>query len=293
MSRISRLLRYAGVALVAAVLVLYVALPIGFAAFASLPHPTRVGAPPKGFTEVNLTADDGVPLVAWYAPSRNGAAIVLLHGATDSREGIRGHAEMLRDAGYGVLAPDLRGHGASGGSGNAFGWEGTRDVRAAVAYLEAQEGVRTIGGLGLSLGGEVLLGALNATPSLSAVAADGATHRCTAEFLAVPGREGLLRSGVTRLMYTATGAFTGEVPPVPMVEAIAGAPNARLLLVAAGQEPDEASYGTAFVEAAGPGRAELWVVPGATHTGAFGQDPEAYRKRVTEFFQTALLAENV
>lgn len=237
--------------------------------------------------------DDGVPLVAWYAPSKNGAAIVLIHGATDSREGVRGHAEMLRDAGFGVLAPDLRGHGESGGRGNAFGWEGTRDVRAAVAYLEAQDGVRTIGGLGLSLGGEVLLGALKSTPSLAAVAADGATHRCTAEFLAVPGRDGILRSGVTRLMYAATGVFTGQEPPVPIVESIAGAPNARLILVAAGEEPDEAAYGTAFVEAAGPMRAELWNVPGAVHTGAFRLDPEGYRTRVMGFFHSALLTGEV
>lgn len=290
MSRITRLLKYAGAALVAASLVLYVVLPIGFAAYASLRHPHEVGAPPEGFSEVVLTADDGIPLTAWYTPTKNGAAIILLHGATDSREGVRGHAAMLRDAGFGVLAPDLRGHGESGGRGNAFGWEGTRDVRAAVAYLEAQGGVHAIGGLGLSLGGEVLLGALNETTSLSAVVADGATHRCTAEFLTVPGRDSLLRSGVTRLMYAATGTFTGEDPPVPIVESIAGAPDARLLLVAAGEEPDEATYGMAFVEAAGPGRAELWVVPGAEHTRGFGLDPDGYSNRVAGFLRSALLS---
>ncbi|HOT93630.1 MAG TPA: alpha/beta fold hydrolase [Methanoregulaceae archaeon] len=293
MSSFRRFVRIAGAALAATALLLYVVLPIGFAAYASLPHPARVGPPPEGFTEVELMTDDGVPLAAWFAPSKNGAAIVLIHGATDSREGVRGHAGMLRDAGFGVLAPDLRGHGKSGGRGNAFGWEGTRDVRAAVAYLETQDGVRTIGGLGLSLGGEVLLGALNTTPSLVAVAADGATHRCTADLLAVPGRDGILRSGVTRLMYAATGVFTGEEPPVPIVESIAGAPNARLLLVAAGEVPDETAYGTAFVEAAGPMRAELWTVPGASHTGAFRLDPEGYRTRVTGFFQSALLTGKV
>ncbi len=277
-------------ALLALLVIVYLVVPISFAAYASLRHPDAVGAPPDGFANPSLTAEDGVPLAAWCAPSTNGAAVVLLHGGTGSREEVRAHAAMLRDAGFGVLALDLRGHGASGGHGNAFGWEGTRDVHAAVAYLEAQDGVRAIGGLGLSLGGEVLLGALSTTPGLKAVVSDGATYRSTGEYVAVPGREGIVQSGVTRLVYAATGLFTGDEPPIPIVASIAGATNTRLLVIAAGEEPDEARYGTAFVASAGGDRAELWVVPGAGHTGAYALDPDAYTARVTGFLRSALLA---
>ena len=288
-SRTGRALRLVAIAVVALVVIIFLVVPVGFAAYASLPHNRTVGPPPTGFANISLVASDGVPLAAWYAPPRNGAAIVLVHGATDSRENIRAHASMLRDAGYGVLALDLEGHGESGGRGNAFGWEGTRDVQAAVAFLQGDDNVRAIGGLGLSLGGEVLLGALNATPALGAVASEGATYRSTEEYLAVPGRDGLLRSWMPRLTYAATGIFTGETPPVPIVDSIADAPDVPLLLITSGREADEAAYNTRFTAVAGD-RAELWSVLDVDHTGALSGHPEEYRRRVTNFFRNALIA---
>jgi pimeloyl-ACP methyl ester carboxylesterase len=287
-SRTGRALRLVAIAAVALVVIVFLVVPLGFAAYASLPHNRAVGPPPTGFANVSLVASDGVPLAAWYAPSRNGAAIVLVHGGTDSREGVRAHAAMLRDAGFGVLALDLRGHGASGGHGNAFGWEGTRDVQAAVAYLQGDESVRAIGGLGLSLGGEVLLGALNATPALGAVASEGATYRSTAEYLALPGLDDLPHSGILRLVYAATGLFTGDAPPVPIVDSIADAPDVRLLLIASGRDPDEAAYNTRFAAVAGD-RAQLWVVPDVGHTGAFVGHPDEYGQR-SRISSEALLA---
>ena len=288
-SRTGRALRLVAIAAVALVVIVFLVVPVGFGAYASLRHPAEVGPPPAGFANVSLVAADGVPLAAWYAPTRNGAAIVLVHGGTDSREGVRAHASMLRDAGFGVLALDLRGHGASGGGGNAFGWEGTRDVQAAVAYLQGDESVRAIGGLGLSLGGEVLLGALNATPALGAVVSEGATYRSTAEYLALPGLDDLAHSGYPRLVYAATGLFTGDAPPVPIVDSIAGAPDVRLLLIASGKEPNEVAYNTRFAAVAGD-RAQLWVVPDVEHTGALAGHPDEYGRRVTTFFRNALLA---
>jgi uncharacterized protein len=287
--RTGRVLRLLGLAVVAVIVIVYLAVPVGFAAYASLRHPDEIGAPPAGFANVSLAADDGVPLAAWYAPPRNGAAIVLVHGGTGSREEVRAHASLLRDAGYGVLALDLRGHGTSGGDGNAFGWEGTRDVQAAVAYLQGDDSVRAIGGLGLSLGGEVLLGALNATPALGAVVSEGATYRSIDEYLTVPGRDDLVRSWMPRLIYAATGIFTGDAPPVPIAGSIAGAPDVPLLLIASGTEPDEAVYNTHFAAAAGE-RARLWIVPDVGHTGALAGRPDEYGSRVTAFFQSALIA---
>lgn len=285
---VPRALRLLTLGIVALLAVVYLGVPIGFAAWASIRHPAEVGTPPPGFGNVTLAAEDGVALEAWYAPTSNGAAIILLHGATDSREGVRAHAQMLAARGYGVIAPDLRGHGESGGHGNAYGWEGTRDVRAAAAFLQQQPGVRAIGGLGLSLGGEILLGALNATPSLGAVASEGATYRSIGDFLALPGREGIVQSWMPRVMFAATGVFTGDEPPVPILESLAEAPDVPLLLIVSARKPSEVDYNTRFAETAGP-RAEVWIVEDAGHTGAFAAHAGEYADRVGNFFEGALI----
>ena len=268
------------------VCLLYLLLPVGFGGYASLRFPSEVGEPPAGFQEVTLTTLDGVDLKGWYTPSQNGAAILLLHGGTGSRENIRPYARMLAGEGFGVLAIDLRGHGESGGEGNGFDWDGTRDVAAAVAYLQEQN-VSAIGGLGTSLGGEVLLGAASAQPALKAIVSDGASHRSIDDYLILPSRQNLLRSWTTRLMYASTAVFTGDTPPVTILDSVTAAQETRLFLIAAGTEEQEIEYNTRFLEAAGD-RASLWVVPGAEHTGAFSDRPEEYTAQVTRFFRSAM-----
>lgn len=195
-------------------------------------------------------------------------------------------ASMLAGEGFGVLAIDLRGHGESGGEGNGFDWEGTRDVAAAVAYLQEQN-ISLIGGLGTSLGGEVLLGATSAQPGLKAIVSDGATHRSIDDYLVLSSRQNLLRSWTTRLMYASTGAFTGDPPPVTILDSVTAAQGTRLLLIAAGNEEQEIEYNTRFLEAAGD-RTALWVVPGAEHTSAFGDHPAEYTAQITGFFGSAM-----
>lgn len=268
------------------VCLLYVVLPVGFGGYASLRYPAEVSEPPAGFHEVTPTTEDGVILEGWYTPPANGAAILLLHGATGSRENARPYARMLADEGFGVLAIDLRGHGESGGEGNGFDWEGTRDVTAAVAYLREQN-VSHIGGLGTSLGGEVLLGAVSARPELKAIVSDGATHRSVDDYLILPSRRDLLRSWTTRLMYASTAFFTRDTHPVTLLDSVTAAEETRLLLIAAGTKEQEIEYNTRFLEAAGS-RGTLWVVPRAEHTSAFRDQPVEYTARVTSFFRSAL-----
>jgi hypothetical protein len=124
------------------------------------------------------------------------------------------------------------------------------------------------------------------------VVSEGATYRSTAEYLAVPGKEGLLQGWIPRLTFAATGLFTGETPPVPINASIAGAPDVRLLLIASGREADEVAYNTHFAEVAG-NRAELWVVPDVGHTGALTGHPQEYATRVTALFRNGLLGQGL
>ena len=184
-----RLLRGVIALVIVLLLGLYGVMPLAFGFAATLPVAVTVNAPPDGFADVTLTADDGVELAAWYAPSQNGAAILLVHGSGDSREFLRPYAGLLAAHGFGVLAVDLRGHGASGGAPNRYGWQAVPDVATAIAYLQAQPEVRTIGGLGLSLGAETVLAAAGANPAMRAVVSEGATFRSLADYVSLPANQ--------------------------------------------------------------------------------------------------------
>ena len=78
--------------------------------------------------EVEFTTSDGLTLKGWYIRSRNGAAVISFPGRAASQE----RAKLLARHGYGVLLFDRRGEGESDGDPNLFGWQGERDVHAAV-----------------------------------------------------------------------------------------------------------------------------------------------------------------
>jgi hypothetical protein len=60
------------------------------------------------------------------------------------------------------------------------------------------------------------------------------------------------------------------------------------LLIAAGNVADEDLAGEWFQQAS-PATVELWVVPGAGHTGGLTTEPTAWESRVTQFLDRALL----
>jgi alpha-beta hydrolase superfamily lysophospholipase len=120
---------------------------------------------------VALRAADGTPLAgALYEPfNRPAPGVVLIHMLTRSKADWGATAERLRQAGFVVLAVDLRGHGASSGTTLGSGDLGVliQDAQAAVAYLRSRPGVAPgrVGIAGASLGAS--LAALVASTDLS------------------------------------------------------------------------------------------------------------------------------
>ena len=90
---------------------------------------------------------------------------------------------LVRD-GYGVLLLDARGYDGSEGDPNLFGWDDAKDIDAAVAWLQQQPDVEgQIGGIGFSVGGEMMLQAAAENTGLHAVVSDGAGFRSVREEL--------------------------------------------------------------------------------------------------------------
>jgi uncharacterized protein len=240
------------------------------------------------YEDVRFTTADGLTLLGWYVPSRNGAAIIALHGSGSNRTATLEHAAMLARHGYGVLLLDLRGHGNSGGQ-VALGWDANLDIDAALAYLHTRPDVdvQRIGALGLSMGGEVAMQAAAHTEGLKAVVSDGAGARSLGDWLSGP-----VNPLAVPAMWTSTNVmalFTGLTPPPPLTELIPRIAPRPLLIISAGHGMGgEVELSDLFYAAAGNPK-QHWQIPEAEHTGGLVARPQEYEAMVIGFFNAALM----
>jgi hypothetical protein len=277
----------AGTAVAALVAAYAVLLPVGVGIVQTHAPREPIGAPPSAaFRPVAFPAADGLRVAGWYVPSRNRAAVVLVHGGGGDRTGVVGHAELLARHGYGVLLHDARGRGESEGSPNAPGWGWEHDVAGALAFLRARPEVDAgrIGGLGLSTGADVLIEVAAEHGGLGAVVAEGATGRSFAD---VPPED---RLGLAYLwpMYAAIRVLSGASPGPPLRELVGRVAPAPLLLIAAGRFPAERDLNLAYARAAREPVA-LWDRRDGHHTAAIREEPREYERRVVGLLDEALL----
>jgi len=247
-----------------------------------------VGPPPgRGYADVSFRASDGLRLAGWYRPSRNGAAVLVLHGGGGDRGGAVRHARMLARHGYGVLLYDARGRGESDGAPNDYGWGWPKDVAGALAFLHGRPDVdpRRIGALGLSTGADVLIQSAAQRRDVAALVADGAAagsyedwHRLRgAEIGAVPGW----------FMFTTLRAVSPDGPGPPLEDLVRRLRHPTLL-ISSGRD-EEREFNVLYDRAAGAGApVEHWNLPHARHTRGIRQAPAAYERRVVGFLDAAL-----
>jgi uncharacterized protein len=286
-----RYLRRALIAGLGALGVLFLVMPVGFAIVVNHKARSPVEQADLGrlLVDVSLTTSDGLRLAGWYVPSRNGAAVIAFPG----RKGVVRHARMLASHGYGVLLIDRRGEGESEGDFNARGWGGEPDLHAAVAYLLERPDVNggRIGGLGLSVGGELLLQTAARDSGLRAVVSEGAGVRSAAEQKHMPDAPGEpLRWIAPITMETAAGVVLSyHLPPTDLADLMPRIAPRPVLLIRGMQGNGDESLNRVYREAGGP-TATLWEIPRAGHTGGISAVPAEYERRVVGFFDRALLS---
>jgi pimeloyl-ACP methyl ester carboxylesterase len=276
------------------IVMLQIVLPVALATYIVNTPRTPLGAASPAdyglaYESVRFDAADGVTIAAWYVPSKNGAAVILVHGAGKNRTKTLEHGAMLARNGYGALMIDMRGYGESEGSPVAWGWTGEQDVGAAVTYLESRDDVEPgrIGALGLSMGGEIVLHAAGVNDGIAAVVAEGSGMHTWKEFDQEPGSV-LKYVGIFNIWnaYTAVELMSGvDQPPSnkDMLEEIAPRP---VLLISTGQG-EEGNWGRFLHKDAGP-TARLWETDGG-HIDGLAEQPAEYETRVTTLFDEALL----
>jgi dienelactone hydrolase len=246
--------------------------------------PANLGA---GYQTVRFGAGDGVRLSGWYVPSRNRAAVIVSPGRSAE---VQAHVRMLTRHGYGVLVFDRRGEGASEGDFNILGWSGERDLRGAVAFLERRREVDPdrIGGLGLSVGGEMLLQAAAHSAGLHAVVSEGAGRRSI--------REHMHLSGVAKwqlmpqmAVLTAAVSVLADDAPAPDLAGLSDdiAPRASFFIHARHGLVDEVLNRDYYAHAGRP--KARWEIAAGGHTDGLAASAEEYERRVVAFFDRQLL----
>lgn len=270
----------------------FVLVPIALAYVVTHAGPAGVPAANLGapYENVQFRTSDGLLLNGWYVPSRNGAAVISFPG----RSGTRLQARMLARHGYGVLLFDRRGEGESEGDWNVFGWQGERDLHAAVRFLQARDDVdpERIGGVGRSVGGEMLIGAAADSDAFKAVVSEGGSGRSVRDDFAnldfsAANLPGFVNQGV---ITAATAVFTNNLPPEDLKGLSSRiSPRAVFFIYGEhGQGGTEKIPNQGFYAAAGEPK-EIWEVPEAQHVGGITTEPEEYERLVIAFFDRALL----
>ena len=235
--------------------------------------------------QVTLRTSDGLQLAAWYVRSRNGAAVI----SYPTREGKLPQARMLVRHGYGVLLVDARGYDGSQGDPNLFGWDDAKDIDAAVAWLQKQPDVRhaRIGGIGFSVGGEMMLQAAASEKGLRAVVSEGAGVRSVREEL-LRGPRGWFALPEAVLQSTALAVMSGTPPPPSLKELTPRIAPRHLFLIYAGRGGGGEEFNVDYYRAAHAPKA-LWKIAEAHHVGGYQARPHEYEQRVVAFFDHALL----
>ncbi|MBT4711506.1 MAG: alpha/beta fold hydrolase [Alphaproteobacteria bacterium] len=272
---------------------------------------TIIGEPPAGYAvaDQRMLTSDGMDLAAWMVTGPNtpgDRAIILVHGLGDQAwNGTnRSLGAAYVDAGFTVLAMDLRGHGISGGQVLGLGWYERADIRAAVDVLLAtgfQPG--RIGIHGTSYGAATALLAAAAIPEIGAVISDSSWADMRDVMDAeIEDRTGMpaavsrwLRPGIALTGRIVYGLDFDEIRPLLAVPLIAPRP----ILFIHGEADDRipAEHSEALFDATPPQAREMWGLPGMAHTEGVwmeaGDDvPSPFQAkflaRVTEFFDRTL-----
>jgi dienelactone hydrolase len=285
-----RWLRRGALGFVTVVLVYWLVVPVAMAILAT--HRPRADVAPanlgRPYDEVTIRTSDSLQLAGWYVRSRNGAAVI----SYPTRQGKLPQARMLARHGYGVLLLDARGYDGSQGDPNLFGWDGAKDIDAAVAWLQRQRDVEDgrIGGIGFSVGGEMMLQTAAANLGLRAVVSDGAGFRSVREEL-LHGPRGWFTSLPEQAVQSAAlTVMSGTAPPPSLKELVPRIAPRHVFFVYAGHGAGGEEYNLDFYRAAHAPKA-LWKIPEAHHTGGSQARPREYEQRVVRFFDHALLAE--
>lgn len=257
------------------------------------PDRENAGLTPKTFAlpfeDVSFQATDGVPLRGWWVPAvEPQGTVVLVHGLNRSRVEMVKKTPFLHSNGWNALLFDLRHHGESGGDASSFGVKEKLDVQAAVAWVRAKSDVPVVL-WGVSLGGATATLAAADDPKVAGLVCDS-SYRSLRDTV---GHHLVLFRGfrwwarlvprwpVAEQAVYWMGKRGGFDPDQADILVAARRLGGRPALFVCNSDDRRMPKEIAFElkDAAGP-QAQVLVVPGTSHGGAYRDGTAAYEHAV-------------
>ena len=238
-------------------------------------------------------ADQALLKASWLAPTPGSDRCVLfLHGSGGWRQRGAQFTPLLREEKYGLLAPDSRAHGESGGDKVTFGILEKYDALGWVKWMQAH-GCQKIYGLGESLGSSVLILTAEIEPVFTAIVADcpfadlfEAAEVRIIRRLPLPDKvagafAAMAVEGDSLFARVFYGLDFSAVKPVESIKHV----NTPILLIHGTADSRTPFTDSQALAAAKPDTTELWLVPGAEHLRSFATDPQEYSRKVVAWVQ--------
>lgn len=252
------------------------------------PSPESVGLEAS---EVGFEAADGTDLEAWWSDGRSSErAVMLVHGwgGDRSNEYVLQTAATYAEAGYATLMLDLRGHGGSEAVRRTLGDRETRDVRAALSWLEdrgfeAEETVLH----GFSMGAATVVESAPGTGVAAVVEEAGYADLPLLLQDEIPSRSGLpglFTPGVFLASDLFLGLDAGEVTPREEAATLAERDVPLFIIHSTTDEVVPYEHARLFRQAYP--EAEFWRLQGYDHVEAYTH-PQ-YEQRLTEFLSESV-----
>jgi len=264
------------------------------------PDRENAGLTPKDFKlaydDVAFTSSDGTKLEGWWVPaSAPKGTVVMVHGLNRSRVEMVKRVPCVHDAGWNAVLFDLRHHGESGGAATTFGAKEKGDVEAA-ARLARERSPGPVVLWGVSLGAASVVLAAAEDPAVAGVICDSSYRSLTDTVHHHLQLFRHFRWWLQLVPSWPTGDITifwmgrrgGFDPGVVDVQAAASRLGGRPALFVANSEDVRMPKEIAFdlQRAAGPG-AEVLIVPGKSHGGAWRDGTVAYAAAATALLDAA------
>ena len=251
-------------------------------------HPESTGV--AGLQAVSIPTVGGIPIAGWYAPSRNCAAVILLHGTHTDRSSLLYEQRLLSAAGFGTLAFDWPGYGQSHANG-LVRWGATERnaLASAVTWIAKQSDVEVnrIGAYGYSFGAYVLAQVAAADARIHAVALGAVPSEIRSQIEYEYRRWGLFSELAAFQAVRDAGMAVDTLLPIMQVASISPRP---LLIISSDSDGVVPLQMERSVFAAARAPKQFLLLHGVGHGAYARADSTRYGAGLQDFFEATLVA---